>query len=105
MNPINGTFRNGQVVLEGPVDWPEGCPLCIAPKPTGASDSDAPETPEQIEEWLRWYHALEPLEFTPEEEAALTERRQKKKEHGIAKSQLLPLRSASGAVQSNNRDS
>jgi hypothetical protein len=87
MNAINGTFRNGKVVLDGPTDWPDGCRLRIAPDPTEAPDSDLPETPEQIEEWLRWYHALEPLEFTPEEEAALAAWRQKTKAYGIGKSQ------------------
>ena len=87
MNAIRGTFKNGQVVLDGPADWPEGCRLRIAPEPAEATDSDTPETPEQIEEWLRWYHSLEPLEFTPEEEADLAAWRQKTKEYEIAKSQ------------------
>jgi hypothetical protein len=50
------------------------------------SDSD-PETPEHIEDWLRWYRSLEPLEFTPEEEADLATWRQKRRAYGIAKSQ------------------
>ena len=87
MNAINGTYRNGQVELDGPADWPEGCRVRIAPETTDATDSDAPETSEQIEDWLRWYHALEPLEFTPDEEAALAEWRRRTKEYGIAKSQ------------------
>ena len=49
MNAIRGTFKNGQVVLDGPADWPEGCRLRIAPDPTAATDSDPPETSEQIE--------------------------------------------------------
>jgi hypothetical protein len=83
MNEISGTFRNGEVVLDGPADWPEGCRLRIAPEPT---ESDVPETAEQIEDWLRWYRALEPLEFTPGEEAALAEWRQRRREHGAGKS-------------------
>lgn len=87
VNTIHGTFRKGQVVLDGPADWPEGCRLRIAPEPVEASDSDPPETPEEIEEWLRWYHTLEPLELTPEEEAELAAWRQKTKEYEIARSQ------------------
>jgi hypothetical protein len=87
MSAIHGTFRNGQVVLDGPADWPEGCRVRIEPEPTPAPDSDVPETQEQIDEWLRWYRTLEPLEFTPEEEAEFAAWRQKKKEHGMARSQ------------------
>ena len=44
------------------------------------------QTPEEIEDWLRWYHSLEPLEFTPEEEADLAAWRRKVKEYEIARS-------------------
>ena len=87
MSAIRGTFKNGQVILDGPADWPEGCRLRIAPDSTEATDNDTPETPEQIEEWLRWYRSLEPLEFTPEEEAELAAWRQKTKEYEIARAQ------------------
>jgi hypothetical protein len=86
MNSVCGTFKNGQIVLDGPADWPEGCRLRIIADSGETIDTETPETPEQIEEWLRWYHALEPLEFTPEEEANLTAWRQQKKELDIARS-------------------
>lgn len=86
MNAINGTFKNGQVVLDDPADWPEGCRLRVAPEPTATTADESPETSEEIEDWLRWYHALEPLEFTPEEEADLAAWQQKTKEYEIAAS-------------------
>lgn len=54
--------------------------------PTATPDDETPETSEQIEEWLRWYRDLEPLEFTAEEEAEFAVWRRKIKEHGIAQS-------------------
>jgi hypothetical protein len=86
MNAIHGTFKNGRVELDNPADWPEGCRLCIAPVPE-AAEEEAPETPQQIEEWLRWYKGLEPLEFTAEEEAELAAWRQKTKEYEISQAQ------------------
>jgi hypothetical protein len=91
MRAIEATFKNGHIVPDGPPDWPEGCRLHIEPvtaqQPGEASMSDEPETVEQIEDWLRWYHALEPLEFTPEEEASLAAWRLKAKDYDHLKSQ------------------
>jgi hypothetical protein len=44
----------------------------------------SPETPEEIEAWLRWYHSLEPIVMTPEEEAAWEADRKMQKEFDIA---------------------
>ena len=33
-------------------------------------DDERPETPEEIEEWIRRFREIEPIEMTPEEEAA-----------------------------------
>ena len=89
MNAITGMVKNRQILVEVPDDWPEGCEVVIEPVSAELlaerSKSDAPETPEEIEEWLRWYHALEPLEFTPEEEKDLAAWRQEIKEYSIAK--------------------
>jgi hypothetical protein len=89
MNAIEATFKNGKIVPDGPMDWPEGCRLKVEPLTSAVetASGDELETPEQIEDWLRWYHSLEPLEFTPEEKADLTVWRQKAKEYDIAKSE------------------
>jgi hypothetical protein len=49
------------------------------------SEEEWSDSPEAIEDWLRWYDSLEPLEFTPQEEADLAAWRQKVKEYDIAK--------------------
>jgi hypothetical protein len=90
MTAINATYKNGQIVLDGLPDWPEGCRVRVEPVATDSGDErndQQTETPEQIEDWLRWYHALEPLEFTPQEEADLAAWRQKVKDHEMAQSQ------------------
>lgn len=88
---VPGTFHEGRIVLEAPVDWPEGTKVEVVSvtsgRPTfGLTEDEWPKTPEEIEAWLRWYDSLEPLEFTPEEEADLDAWRQKLKEYDIAKS-------------------
>jgi hypothetical protein len=92
MNAIEATFKNGQIIPDGPTDWPEGCRLRVEPLSYAAgarpvNGDEQPETPEQIEDWLRWYHSLEPLEFTPEEAASLAAWRQKINEHDMARSE------------------
>ncbi len=91
MKTIEATFRNGQIIPDEMADWPEGCRLRIEPVATERAGEmtgdDAAETPEQIDDWLRWYHSLEPLEFTPEEEAALADWRQKVREYEQARAQ------------------
>jgi hypothetical protein len=89
---VPGTFHEGRVLLETPVDWPEGAKVEVAlvtqGRPTlGITENEWPNTPEAIEEWLRWYDSLEPLEFTREEEADIAAWRKKVKEYDIAKSQ------------------
>jgi hypothetical protein len=76
MNEIHATWKDGRIVPDGPVDWPEGCRLRIEPDPeqTGAGECDEDEwsnSPEAIADWLAWYDSLEPLVFTAEEAADL----------------------------------
>ncbi len=88
MQAIKGKYENGQIVLNEPADWPEGTEVVVEPVPQeetiGIREEDWPDTPEAIAEWLRWYDSLEPLEFTPEEEADLAAWRQKVKDYTIA---------------------
>jgi len=86
---VRATWRNGQIVPDGPVDWPEGSRLVVERElaETGATvgcDEDWSDAPDSVVEWLAWYDSLEPLEITPEEEADLAEWRRKVKEYCIA---------------------
>ena len=70
---VPGTVREGRVVLETPVDWPEGMKVQVTPVESGEriglTEEEWSHSPEAIEDWLRWYRPLEPLKITPEEEA------------------------------------
>lgn len=82
------TLKNGQIVLDDPAPWPEGSRLAVKEvsetRSLGMREEDWPDTPEAIAVWLNWYDSLEPLEFTPEEEADIAAWRQKTKEYTIA---------------------
>lgn len=88
MKTILGTVRNGQIVADQPVAWPEGCRVAIeqvAKEETlGIREEDWPTTPEALAEWLVWFDSLEPIELTDEEEADCKAWRQKIKEYTIA---------------------
>jgi hypothetical protein len=89
MNTVKGTWKNGQVVLDSPTDWPDGCRVLVEPAPEGVTigirEEDWPTTPQAIADWLQWYDSLEPIEITPEEEANLAAWRQQVKAYSIAK--------------------
>jgi hypothetical protein len=98
MSTITGVVRNGQVILDEPAGLPEGTRVAVVPVEAAPTDSggrpvsgavnpatgvppshggslgmreeDWPTTPEGIAALLRRWHAHEPLEMTPEEEAA-----------------------------------
>src|SRR5262245_54922457 len=89
MDAIGATWKNGQIVPDGPVDWPEGCRLVIEPdlaasEPIGMREEDWSTSPEAIADWLAWYDSLEPLIVTPQEEADFAAWRRKVKEYTIA---------------------
>ena len=89
MEVIRATWKNGRIVPDGPVDWPEGCRLVVEPEVVEAWADEGrneiwSDSPEAVADWLAWYDSLEPLEFTSEEQADLAEWRQKVKEYTIA---------------------
>jgi hypothetical protein len=91
MGVIHGVWQDGRIIPEGPVDWPEGCRLRIEPEtepvPPGTLEDqaeDGSDSPEAIADWLAWYDSLEPLVFTPAEEADLRDWRRRIKEYTIA---------------------
>jgi hypothetical protein len=84
---IKAIVRNGRIEVDEPIDLPDGTQLTI-PIPEspglGVSDKDWSDSPEAIEAWIRWYDALEPVEFTPSERAARETARREQKEFELA---------------------
>jgi hypothetical protein len=89
MKTVTATWKNGQVQPDEAGEWPEGCRLMIQPlqeaDTIGIPEESWSSSPEAIAAWLEWYASLEPLEFTPEEEAEADAWRLRIKEHAIAK--------------------
>jgi len=87
---LTGTWKNGQILLDEPADWPEGCQVVITPRETqeaewlGITEEEWPRTPEALVVWMKWLDSIEPIEMTPEEEADLLASRQKVREYELA---------------------
>ncbi len=82
MNAILSVVKNGRIEVDAPPDWPDGAAVRVELGVNGQAnyDDERPETPEEIEAWIRWFHSLEPIVMTPEEEAAWQAGRQAQKE-------------------------
>jgi hypothetical protein len=83
MASVQGTYRNGKVEPDEPVNWPEGQRVTMATAGPDEEATDFPEGVHSIEEWLALLDSLEPIEMTAEEEAewkaALAESRETSK--------------------------
>src|ERR1700733_11852750 len=66
MEKALGTFHNGRVEFDHPVHWPDGTRLEVVP----AIETTAPDSAEEIAEWLEWFKSIEPFEMTADELAA-----------------------------------
>lgn len=94
MNAVLGTYRDGQVILDSEVDWPNGASLEVRlgssadTTAQGVRDreercvdgSRPPSTPEEIEEWLAWFDSRERLNLSPEEQERIEQYRQAEKQ-------------------------
>lgn len=68
---VSGTYKNGAVVLDQTVDWPEDTNVSISV----AEDGNAwPKTSEEIEVWSREIEEMPPL-FDDSDELAQFEKR------------------------------
>jgi hypothetical protein len=97
MQKVMATYRDGNVILDGPVDWPNGTRIEVAevgvlatngsaaasgvrqelldalndPKQYGLDESLWPQTPQEIELLLQRMDAAEPLRMSRDELAAM----------------------------------
>ena len=88
MTTIKAVVRNGRIEVHDPIDLPDGTELTIPipgpGQPRQVREEEVPDSPDVIEEWIRWYDALEPLEFTPEERAAWDAARREQREFELS---------------------
>jgi hypothetical protein len=86
MNAILGMVKNGRIEVDAPPDWPEGSPVRVelGMNAQAKYDDERPETHEEIEARIRRFREIEPIEMTPEEEAAWKAALAEQKEFDIA---------------------
>jgi hypothetical protein len=75
MSVLQGTIKNGQIVLDDPADLPEGTRVEVLPvqagRPAlGMREEDWPTTPEGIAALLARMDQVEPGWLSPDDEAA-----------------------------------
>jgi hypothetical protein len=85
MSAIKATWKDGQIVLDRPVSWPDGLRLLVEPDPSqavvqGAAAGEGPMSPEEIAQTLAAMDRVQPFEMTDEELAAWQADRQARKE-------------------------
>ncbi len=86
---LTATWKNGQVILDSPADWPEGCKLRVAAisesaELIGIPDNQWPHDPQGIAELLKRMDQIEAFEMTSDEEAEWLAWGQKFKESELA---------------------
>jgi hypothetical protein len=87
MTTIKAWIRAGRIEVQDPIDLPDGTEISIrlpSETPLGLADSDELDTPEAIQSWIRWYGALEPLEFSEAELTAWENARREEKASELA---------------------
>lgn len=73
MQSVTATYRDGQIILDSPVDWPDGSRIsvvCIG-EHLGLDESQWPTTEDGLRDLLAQMEAMEPIEFTSEDDAAI----------------------------------
>jgi hypothetical protein len=88
MNAITGTWKNGQIIPDNPVDWPEGCRLVIEPVPAssekiGLDESEWGDDAASLARWDAWLKTIEPLELSEGERKAQAEFEEKMRQYNL----------------------
>jgi hypothetical protein len=87
MSAIKATWKNGHIIPDGPVNWPEGRRLVVVEEPAAEiefmTEDEQKDDPESIRQWIYELRAIPPLPMTPEQEAEMLAWRQKVKEFNL----------------------
>ncbi len=87
MSAIKATWKEGQIVPDGPVGWPEGRRLVVFEEPllpiVGMTEEEQGTDPESIAQWIAEFRAIPPLPMSPEDEARMVAWQQKVKEFNV----------------------
>ncbi len=85
---LTGTVKNGQVLLDSPAHWPEGCRVVVLratiSEPLGATGDEQADDTESVARWIAAFDAIPPLEMTAEEEELWRRAREDQKSSEIA---------------------
>lgn len=78
MSTIHGTYRDGRVELDSPVDWPNGSRVALFPENghVGLQEADWLDSPQSRAALLARIDAIEPLELTAQDEAEIAAARE-----------------------------
>ena len=76
MNAVKAVWKDGKIVPDGPVDWPEGCKVLVEPVSNalgmvGIEEAEWRDDPDSIADWESWIATVQPLEYSPDEESAI----------------------------------
>ena len=86
---LTGTWKNGQIILDGPADWPEGSRVVVTPEEPqevfSMTEEEQSNDPAAIARWLAEYDAIPPWRMTSKEEADWQAARQAVKDYTVAK--------------------
>lgn len=87
MSAVKATWKNGQIVPDQPVNWPEGARLEIRQELPAEihfmTEEEQADAPEAIQQWIDELRAIPPLPLTPEHEAEMIGWSQKAKEFNL----------------------
>jgi hypothetical protein len=87
MDAIKATYKQGQIVPDEPVDWPEGHRLLVQEDPFPEiefmNENEQSDDPAEIQKWIEDLRSIPPLPMTPDEEAKLLAWREQVKKFNL----------------------
>ena len=71
MIAVHAQWKDGKIIVDEPIDWPDGCDLEVRPVTFNSSESADVQSndPEAVARWIAEFQAIPPLEMTAEDEA------------------------------------